>query len=352
MAFTEFGELSAQARKVWSEDLMHESFGKMDIKSLIGTGEGACIQMKGELEKGAGDTIKCDLLVQDRSDGVNGDAKLKGFETALSFYQDELQVNQKRHAHSFMQMSQQRTVHDLRKSARLSLSNWWAWVIEAGMMAHFAGVTGDGNESVNGVLGGTTGDTDFAGNDIVALDAAHLVDNGGSDMALGMLDDAVAKAKVNNPRVAPIMVGGKKRYVAYLHPYQVRTLRTDAGAEQWNQIQQNASARGSDNPIYTGALGEYNGIIIRESEFVPSVGDVRHGFLLGAGAGMIGFGNAWKKSKRGGTSGSYFDWKEEEDDYENEEGVAGVSILGFKRSIYNSATFGVIGLRSTDAAPS
>jgi len=353
MAFTEFGEGDPQAVKRWSEQLMRETFGKMDIRAMIGKGEGACIQLKTELDKNPGDTIYYDLLAQDRSDGVNGDSRLKGFETPLTYFQDTLKINQKRHAHAFKGMSQQRTVHSLRESGRFSLSNWWGWFMEAGMLAHAAGVAGDGNETVRGALGAeSAGDTDFAGNALVALDADHLVDNGGSDFSLDQLDKAKAKAVVNNPRVPPLKIGGKDKYVAYLHPYQVLTLRTDAGAAQWNEIQQNASSRGPNNPIYTGALGEYNGIIIRESEFVPSVGDVRHGVLLGAGALAIGFGNAWKRSRRAGAGGgSFFDWKEEMDDYDNEEGVAGVSCVGFKRCQFNSKAFGVIGLRSTDAAP-
>ena len=350
MAYTEFGTNSPQTRKVWADDLMHETLGKMDMKALIGRGEDACIQMKGELSKGAGDTIKCDLLAQDRSNGVNGDSDLEGFETPLTFFQDELKINQKRHAHSFMRMSQQRTVHNLRTAGRQSLSTWLAWFLEASMLAHLAGVAGDGNETVAGALGADTGSADFAGNTITALDSAHFV-TAASVGDLTMIDNAVAKAKVNNPRVAPIMVGGQKKYVAYLHPYQVKAIRTTAGATGWNEIQQNAAARGPSNPIYTGALGEYNGVILRESEFVPSVGNVRHAVLLGAGAGLIGVGSAWDAPERKGKGETYFDWYESSRDYGNKKGVAAAAVIGFKRSIFNSATFGVIGMRSTDAAP-
>jgi N4-gp56 family major capsid protein len=352
MAFTEFGTNDPQTVKRWAQRLMRETFGKMDIRALIGRGEDACIQMLTDLEDGAGDTVHYDLLAQDRSDGVNGDSRLAGFETDLTFFQDTLKINQKRHAHTFKQMSQQRTVHSLRDAGKFSLSEWWAWFIEASTFAHLVGVTGDGNETVAGALGVTSpGGTDFAGNELTALDAAHIV-TAGTVMTLSVIDDAVAKAKVNNPRVAPLIVNGQKRYVVYLHPYQTKTLRADASAGQWNEIHQRASAPGNTNPIYTGALGEYNGCIIRESEFVPSVGAVRHGVLLGRGAAACAFGNAWKKSRRkSGGGGSYFDWRERTDDYDNEEGCAGVSCLGMKGSEFDSAAFGRIGLRSSETAP-
>jgi N4-gp56 family major capsid protein len=354
VAFTEFGTNDPQTVKRWAQRLMRETFGKMDIRALIGRGEDACIQMLTDLEDGPGDTVYYDLLSQDRSDGVNGDARLAGFETDLTFFQDTLKINQKRHAHTFKQMSQQRTVHSLRDAGKFSLSEWWAWFIEASLFAHLVGVTGDGNETVAGALGvAAAGSTDFSGNELTALDAAHLVDAGGGGTTLSMIDDAVAKAKVNNPRVAPLMINGQKRYVIYLHPYQILGLRSTTGAGTWNEIHQRASAQGASNPIYSGAMGEYNGCIIRESEFVPSVATVRTGVLLGRGAGVCAFGNAWKKSKRkSGGGGSYFDWKERTDDYDNEEGVAGVSCLGMKGSEFDNAAFGRIGLRSTEAAPS
>lgn len=349
---TEFGTNHPLTVKRWSLGLFRETFGKMGITKLIGKTPESCIQLLTDLDKGAGDLVYYDLLAQDRSPGVNGDSRLKGNEAPMTFYQDSLKINQKRHAHSFLGMTQQRTNHQLRVTAKFSLSQWWSWVIEAGIMAHFAGVTGDGNESVFGPLGADTGTADFAGNTITALDAGHLVDRGGSSAVITMLDTAVAKAKVQNPRMAPLMIGGEPKYVAYFHPYQIMAIKQDTGATGWLEIQKNAGVRGASNPIYTGALGEYNGVIIRESEFVPRNGTVSHGFMLGQGAGAIAFGNAWKKQSRAGAGGgTFFDWKEETDDYGNEEGVGSASILGFKRSIFNGKALGVMGLRSTESEP-
>lgn len=350
MADTEFGTGSPQAVKRWSEQLMRETFMKMDLKSMIGRGDGACIQLKTELEKDAGDTIKYDLLAQDRTDGVNGDSQLEGFEVPLTYFQDELKVNLKRNAHSFRGMSQQRTVHNLRENSRFSLSNWFAWFIQGGIFAHLAGVAGNGMETVVGALGGDTGQTDWAGNPIVALDADHLVDGTGGNFTVAMIDDAVAKAQVQNPRVAPIMNGGKEHFVLYLHPYQVRALRAESGSV-WQDIQQNANVRGDSNPLFSGALGMYNGVVLRSSELIPSSGIVRHALMLGAGAACIAMGNAWDlTSGSNGGKGSYFNWREEDRDYGNKKGVAGISCLGFKRTQFDGKAFGVIGIDSDEAA--
>lgn len=349
MAYTEFASGGAQARIAWSEHLFRESFGKMQIKPLIGTAMGSCIQLLTDLKKTPGDQIKFDLLAQDRSDGVNGDTDLEGFEAALTYYQDTLKIDQKRHAHSFKGMSQQRTVHNLRKDGRHSLSEWMSWFFEGGILAHLAGVAGTGNETVAGALAADTGGVDFAGNTITAPDAAHLRATA-TTAVLANINDLVALAKVANPRIAPLMIDGAPKYVLLIHPYTTRALQIESGAAGWASIQQNAGSRGSSNPIYTGALGEYNGVIIRESECIPRSGtDLTHNLFLGAGAGAIAFGNAWKDGAGG--SGSYFDWKEQERDYGNKKGIAAVTCVGFKGSQFNSQAFGRIVWRTTDAAP-
>jgi N4-gp56 family major capsid protein len=352
MAFTEFGTASAQAVKRWSDMAMVETFGKMGIRPLIGRGANSCIQLKTELDKNPGDTIYYDLRAQDRGTGVSGDTVLQGYEDALTFYQDTLKINYKRKAHAFKNMSQQRTVHDLREHGRDSLTEWMAWFMEGGLIAHLAGLCGNGNESVVSALGADTASADFAGNTITALDAAHLVDNAGNDFDLAMLESAVAKAKVNNPRVPPLKINGADKYIALLHPYQVRSMRSDAGTAQWRDITANAGVRGENNPLYTGALGEYNGVILRESEFIPRSSDVTTGLLLGKCAGTIAFGNAWETMSRGTTDGSFFKIIEDKFDYEHQKGMAASTCVGFKRAQFNSAAFGVVGLRSTEAAPS
>lgn len=351
MAYTEFARGSAQAVKRYSDRLMKETFGEMSITSLLGTDANACIQIQPDLDKNPGDNVVFDFLVQDRSAGVNGDSELEGFETSMTYYQDQLYINQKRQGHAFKGMSQQRTVHDLRKNGRASLAGWWAWFIEGGLFAHLAGVPGDGDETVIGALGADTGGTDFAGNVITTMDASHIVDGSAGDFDAGLIDQAVAKAKLATPRVAPIMVGGRETYVMYLHPASVWQMRENGS--QWLTVQQYAGPRDQDNPIFSGALGVYNNVILRESKHVPSVSTLRHNLLLGRGAGAIAFGNAWEKNSRvgDGGGGSFFDWREQERDYGNKKGIGSVSILGFKRAIFNSKALGVISVRSTDAAP-
>src|SRR5205807_8562748 len=90
------------------------------------------------------------------------------------------------------------------------------------------------------------------------------------------------------------------KYVMYLHPWQMTNLRTNTGAGQWLDIQRAAMTGGeiTKNPIYTGCLGEYNGVVLRSSRDLPNgianagstVANTKRAVLLGAHAAMIGFG--------------------------------------------------------------
>ena len=354
MAYTAFGTASPQTVKHWSDELMYETFGKMSIRGLIGKSAGSAIQMKRKLMKEAGDRIVFDLLAQDRSDGRNGDEDLEGYEAPLTFWQDELVINQKRHAHANKGMSQQRTVHDLRAAARFSLSEWWAWFYEAGLLAHMAGYAGTGTETVSGALGATNaGDTDWAGNTLVDMtaDTDFYVNGGGNTFTLGMIDDAVTKARIANPRVVPLKGVGAD-YVCYIHPVQKNALRTDVGPNGWQDMVKNASERGNKNPIWSGNDPVYNGVLIRESEFVPynATTEVYHAVMLGQGAGCIAYGNAWASEDRAAAGGgTFFDWKEEKGDYGNKRGIGAVSCPGFKGSVFNSKPFGRILITSTES---
>ena len=74
MAVTAFGTNDAQAIKLWSTVTMREALKATLMNRLMGSGKRAIVQRLTELEKGAGDTIKYDLLMQMTGAGVEGEA--------------------------------------------------------------------------------------------------------------------------------------------------------------------------------------------------------------------------------------------------------------------------------------
>ena len=81
------------------------------------------------------------------------------------------------------------------------------------------------------------------------------------------------------------------------------------------------------NPIFTGATGLYNGVVVHENENVPigQTGDtstwVGHGLLLGAQAGVM-------------ANGIDLAWKEKLFDYDNQYGVAISRTYGVAKSVF------------------
>jgi N4-gp56 family major capsid protein len=350
MASTEFATGSSLAVTRYSDQLAREVFEKTFFRRFCGTTGNQPIQVYNDLEKGAGDTIRHALRVADRSDGVSGDDQLSEFEAAMVFYYQDLVVNQLRQAHEFRGMAQQRTVIELRKEARESLSSWWAWCLDSMMFAYLSGYVGTVAENAECITGITNGTTGHAGNAITAPDAAHL-EVSGAIMTLDDIDKLVEIAKTVNPRVVPCNVDGKKYYVLVIHPYSMFNLRNQlsgAGSGVINSmydIQLAAGDKGLKNPLFSGASFVHNGVIVHESEFIPRAATATYNVLLGANAGAFAMGNAYPKARRSGSlKGSFFSWNERDDDYGNIMGVSAGAIFGMQAKIFNSKRLGTITL--------
>ena len=266
-------------------------------------------------------------------------------------------------------MSQQRTNHNFRDVTRDQTSSWFARFYDCAWLAYLCGTTGNDSES-EGIwknLGGSSsiavaGDAGFAGNAITAPDANHFYNKGsGNSFALQDLNLLKTMAKRRNPRIRPIMVDGVPKYVCILNELQVRALQDDTGDGSWENIQLNAAKRGTDNPIYRGALGEYNNIVLHESEFLPRLLSANDGYsrysapsgsaydgmtfgvFLGAGASTFAMGNAYDKMDQAAKKGGgYFAWIEGHADYKNKKGVGGAACFGMKTQVFNSEFYGAI----------
>ena len=109
---------------------------------------------------------------------------------------------------------------------------------------------------------------------------------------------------------------------------------------KWIEAQQHANIRGEKNPIFSGSIGIYDGIVIHEHERVPrtDTGEngtaVGHAMLLGAQAGFF-------------TEGERPRYIVKEFDYDNQVGFAISRICGMKKVSFkfdgvNDTDFGVI----------
>lgn len=345
MAQTDYPLNHPLAVKLFAKGLMQEALKQTYFAKFIGKSSDSLIQIKEETSKGAGDKITFGLRMQLTSDGVTGDATLEGNEESLVTYNDAILINQTRNAVvSAGKMSEQRVNFSVREEARKGLADWISDIWDYSFMNQLAGNTGQ-------ATGARTGNnatiapssTRIQYSDGKTTEAGIASSGASTQMRLNLIDYAVEKAKVATPFIRPLKINGDNMYVMFLHPFQVTQLRTTTDTGQWLDIQKAAMAGGkiSDNPIFTGALGVYNNVILHESFRVPSAptqSTVKRAIFCGAQAGVVAFGQDFG----GGASGENFNWVEKTFDYGNQLGVSAATIFGLKKTVFNSVDFATI----------
>jgi len=345
MAVTNYGVNANEAVKLWSRRLAREALKATYMQKFIGESDDSVIQLRNDTKKGPGDRVRVTLRMQLTGDGIQGDGTLEGNEEALTTYTDDFLINQLRHAvRSSGKMSEQRIPFSVREEAMSGLRDWWSDRMDTWFFNQICGYT---TQSDTRYTGNNAPTAPSAGRKIFATGSDDQTVNASSSskMTLTMIDNAIEAAKVATPLIRPININGGKHYVVFLHPYQVTDLRTTTSTGQWLDIQKAAMTGGkvAENPIFTGALGVYNGAILHESIRVTqgvhsSTGaaqtSTRRAVLCGAQSAVMGFGQ--------GHSFKEFDWYEELFDYGNQLGVKAGCIGGLKKAVFNSVDFGTI----------
>lgn len=351
MATTSYGVNNALAGKAWSKKLFVDALKKTYFEKFMGKTATSLIQIKDEVSKGPGDRITIGLRMQLSGDGVQGDGTLEGNEESLTTYSDNVYIDQLRHAvRSSGKMSEQRVPFSVRDEAKSGLEDWWAGRLDAWFFNQLAGNT-------------AVSDTRYTGNQAAVAPSTNrkVFVNGSADESqtatyvfnLNLIDKCVERAGIYSPTIRPIKVNGEDKYVMFLHPYQVYDLRTSTSSGQWLDIQKAAMMGGQidKNPIYTGALGEYNNVILHQAYRVPTgvnsstgaaISTVRRAIFCGAQAACMAYGQK--------DQGGEMSWVEELFDYQNQLGVSAGMIAGLKKTQFNSEDFGTITVSTYAAA--
>ncbi|MDH2313337.1 N4-gp56 family major capsid protein [Methylobacterium brachiatum] len=353
MSFTSFGVNDPMAQKTWSKKLAVEANKALDVDPLIGEGDGSIIQKKTELSKGNGDKITFALRMQLNGDGFTSSDVAEGNGEQLGTNSDSITIDELGHVvgvKSKNTIDAQRVPFDMREQARSGLADWFMLRKAVTVFNHLCGATPI-NFRPNALK--------YSGNNaITAPSAGRIIRANGKTagnlvqadfMTLGMIDAMVEVAKTGGSAglvsMRPVVIDGGKYFVLYLHSTQVTSLRTNTSAGQWLDIQKAAMAgmQSSKSPIFSGALGMYNGVILRESQQVTQgvsadgksfVPNTRRAVLLGAQAATIAYGKA------GGDT--TYRWNEELYDHKRNLEVSAWSIWGVKKTSFNGADFSCI----------
>lgn len=350
MAATNFGINHPLAVKLWSEKLYREALKETYIGKFIGSNSSSLIQLLTDTQKGSGDKITFGLRMQLNQAGVSGDSTLEGNEEALSFYNDSIFIDQLRNAvRSQGRMSEQRVPYNMREESMMALKDWMSNAMDTGFFNQVCGNTGETDTKKTGMQASVAPTTLIVGGGHST--EASLSATTTHAITLRDLDIAVARAKVATPVFKPLRIKGEDYYCAFIHPYQTYQLRGQTNSGQWADIQKAAIQGGNitGNPIFTGALGVYNGVVLHESSRIPATVGAsdntlyRRGVFCGAQAAAIAFGQDSGPNRT--------TWNEKMFDFGNQLGVAAGVIWGLKKSVFNSADFATYALPGYAPAP-
>lgn len=311
------------------------------------------IQRLTDLENENGDRITFDLSLQLRGRPVEGDDRAEDDTEDMKFATDIVYIDQMRKPVSAGgSMTRKRTMHNLRERARELLTDYFARCFDELIFIYLSGARG-----VNDDFIWPLNYAGFAGNPISAPDTLHTSYPGavtaknaltsGDTMSRAFLDKVKVKSTLIGggtkgiPAIQPVRVGGADKFVVVMRPESHYALRAETGSTGWMEIAKAlATAVGRDSPIFTGALGEYNGMVLQEHKAGIRFSDYGAGgnvnasraLFLGRQAGLVAFGNAG--------AGLPFDWVEKKIDLDNELIVAGKTMWGVKKSQFEIPTTG------------
>lgn len=376
MADSTISTSHAITKEQFMDSAFREYRDKLVLKPYMGLTSEFVIQVNQELAKqNAGDAITFNLAGALTGAGVTGASTLEGNEESQTMYGHRVTIDQYRNAVRIPWMSEQRAPFSMMNEAKPALTTWLAQKVEDMCFAAMSTVgTGTSSYVAYGAATETQKDQWSDDNEdrilygaaVANLDGAGGLGTGGNDNSdslanvdgttdiLNLEQISLAKrlAQLCNPKIRPIRIeNGEEYFVLFAHPYCIRDLKNTSG---WQAAQRDAMPRGTDNPLFTGMAGIWDGVIIKESPKVL--------LLSGVGASSINVamnslcGAQSLLFAQGGTPGGFVtDMVEEQFDYGDKNGVAirstyGIEKARFKINATNACQHGIVTVFSAAVA--
>jgi|TARA_R100001230_G_C5645509_1_gene151164 N4-gp56 family major capsid protein len=309
----------------WAKELQSEVSKGVYFSKFMGEGPGNAIHVK-QIEDGKGKDVTFGLVTQLTGSAITGDSSLEGNEQSLSTFSNTVTTNQKRLAvRDTGKFANSKVLYDFRSTSLDLLKTQYSELIDADIFSALSATSGthayyraDASASVY-----ATSDPKAALADADSITLADI-------SALKTLAQIGGSA---NYRMRPIRVDGNDYYVLVLHPEVAYDLFE---LDEFQQMQREAQVRGEDNPLFKGALGIYNGVVIHAHEGVNT-------FDNGGGAAVKGSRNLFMGAQAACfAESSDMMWVEKTFDYGNQLGISAAKIYGVEISDYNSKDYGVI----------
>lgn len=305
--------------KVWAKKVWHEGVKDSYFDKFTAMDGSNVVHQNKDLTNVKGDSVVFGLMMNLTGSGVEGNRqKLSGSEDTLNIYDFTVQTQLVRNAVSRFEADDQKSQYDMLKEIKVVLKQWLSDWLDNKLIDKLT----SNNSNAETVYASASG-----------MQASITAND---KLTTTIISRAKRKAQMHAPKIQPIKIDGMDKYIMLVSPWAARDLKDD---QKWLAAQQNANVRGSKNPIFTGALGEYDGVVLYEYERVYNINsgassaNVCHNLLLGKQAACFAVARPAKHI-------------EQTDDYGNIAGN-GIAFYGaVEKTKFNGSDFGVINVRT------
>lgn len=315
MAVTRSADVANQIPEVWADDLYMQATKQTFWQRFTGPkGSGMPVVEREDLTQDVGDTVKIDIVLNLTGSGQTGDtALLEDNEEKIKFRQTSVTVDSRQNAVRWSKKAQHFITHDMRETAQDLLARWYAGILDDDLFTVLTAATVPTKNKW--ACGSAT--------------TRNTVADGDTTGRLTLAEISRIKAYFQTEiKGEPIsMENGEEIFGMVIHPYAALSLKLND--TNWAQAQREAQVRGTNNPLFTGALGMWDGVVLYEAQRVPRSNNTNDPIV--ATADNIFFG-----AQAASRAWSYYpDWAEQQFSYGQETGIATMGIYGQAANIFD-----------------
>lgn len=344
MALTRKAEVDPLIAELWATDLYSQAEKLTFWAKFEGPeGSGMPVIRKDDFEKQPSDLIRFDIVMALTGVGqMGGDTELlEGNEEEVKFRQITMGLASLKHAVRWSWESELMITHNMRVTALNQLRKWLAGKLDDRIFAEFTGMT------IGGYVPGLTAanlPTSMKWYSAAATSIATITEST-DNISLNDISEIKAYAMQQNMLEPLRLSDGEEVYGLVLHPYTALDLKqnTSGAPIGWVDLQKNVRERGAGNPLFSGALGMWDNVILYVSPRVPTAADgdsnavVARNIFLGGQAMLRG----WALHPQ---------WIEQEFSYGEEIGIATRMVLGQRLVTFDLNAVETTGDKTDDTA--
>lgn len=354
---------------VWAKDLFKPSYGKTIFSSLMETRKTkGVVNENRQLKQQPGVTLEFQLPMPLTGSGVTGCNRLQGHEECPDVHSMQIRIGDLRHGVCMVNcgcwQSQKGQYIRSREVAKREILNWFSSLIfDSSFINQVSGNTAsrflDRYDNIVEMR------PQYRGHNPVYAPSKHFAVKKGVltpiannvEGETGLSETDTMSVKVLREISAAIGNGtymGMRpldndygQYVLLLHPAQVADLKSDP---DWQKNIVCADVRGKENRLFSGSLGVFDGIILKESKLMPLgiradnslIANTRRAVLLGADALTLAIGGFCMRDSSGSIHHVPYKIHYREEDYSHKKFLSMEVINGMAKNRFNGEDLSVM----------